>query len=85
MCKLFSEWEKDIQKYCRENGLDFSKAQKAGKCWGKDFLILQHVDEKKGQRGLMDESPAPVVLVVKRDNDRVVFEQTPNTRRYLAQ
>lgn len=84
MCKLFSEWEKEIREYCRENGLDFSKAQKAGKCWGKDFLILQYVDAEKGQRGLMDESPAPVVLVVRRENDRLAFEQTPNTRRYLA-
>ncbi len=84
MCKLFSEWEKEIREYCRENGLAFSKVQKAGKCWGKDFLILQYVDKEKGRLGLMDESPAPVVLVVRRDSDGLAFEQTPNTRRYLA-
>ena len=85
MCKLFSAWEKDIQKYCHENGLDFTKAQQSGKCWGEGFLILQHIDPKKGRDGLRDETPAPVVLTVRKSGNSLIFEQTEHTKKYLAQ
>lgn len=84
MCKLFSEWEKEIRAYCKENGLDFAKAEKAGKCWGSDVLMLQYIDPQSGKLGLHDETPAPVTLVIKKMGDKIVFEQTENTRRYLA-
>lgn len=85
MCKLFSEWENDIRSYCTKNGLDFSRVQKTGKCWGKDFLMLQHIEPGTGRQGLQDETPAPVVLLVKKQNDALVFEQTQYTQKYLAQ
>lgn len=84
MCKLFTDWERAIRAYCEENGLDFSKVEKTGKSWGKDVLMLQHVDAQKGQRGLRDETPAPVVLVVRKHGSGLIFEQTEHTRRYLA-
>lgn len=85
MCKLFADWENEIRHYCAENGLDFSKAERSGKCWGKNLLMLQHIDPQKGRKGLRDETPAPVTLVVKKNGNSLVFEQTENTRKYLAQ
>lgn len=84
MCKLFMDWGKEIQEYCIQNGLDFAKAEKAGKCWGKDVLMLQYVDLNKGQNGLHDETPAPVTLIVRKNGNRLVFEQTENTKEYLV-
>jgi hypothetical protein len=85
MCKLFSEWESDIKKYCADNDLNFAKAKQCGQCWRPDFLMLQHVDKEKGIRGLRDETPAPVVLTIRKNNNSLIFEQTEYTRRYLAQ
>ena len=85
MCKLFSEWEQDIRRYCERNALDFARVQESGKCWGKDFLMLQHIDPASGTQGLRDETPAPVVLMVRREPEGLVFEQTRYTRKYLAQ
>ncbi len=84
MCKLFLDWGKEIQKYCAENGLDFSKAEKAGKCWGKDMLMLQHIDPQKGKTGLHDETPAPVMLVIRKTRNGLSFEQTEHTHKYLS-
>lgn len=84
MCKLFIDWGKEIQAYCVQNGLDFAKAEKAGKCWGKDVLMLQHVDLGKGQSGLQDETPAPVTLIVRKNGNQLVFEQTEYTKTYLS-
>jgi hypothetical protein len=85
MCKLFSEWENDIQKYCLDNGLNFAKAKQCGQCWRPGLLMLQHIDTKKGQLGLQDETPAPIVLTIRKDDGSLVFEQTEHTHRYLAQ
>lgn len=85
MCKLFVDWEKEIREYCRKNGLDFSKAEKSGKCWGKDVLMLQYIDPQRGKMGLRDDVPAPVTLVIRKAGNGLIFEQTENTRRYLAQ
>ena len=84
MCKLYTDWRNEIREYCAANGLDFSRVEKAGKCWGKDVLMLQHIDARKGTAGLHDETPAPVLLVVRKQNNSLMFEQTENTRKYLG-
>lgn len=83
MCKLFTAWGKEIHEYCNANGLDFSKAEKSGKCWGKNVLMLQHIDPNRGKHGLRNETAAPVTLVITKKGNRLVFEQTEHTRRYL--
>lgn len=84
MCKLYSDWRNEIREYCAANGLDFSGVEKAGKCWGKDVLILQHIDVRKGMAGLHDETPASVLLVVRKRDNSLTFEQTENTEKYLG-
>ncbi len=84
MCKLFNDWSSEIKSYCESNGLDFEKAQKMCKCWGKNDLLLQYHDPQKGKNGLLDETPAPVVLYVKKENGILLFEQTEHTKKYLS-
>lgn len=84
MCKLFLDWEQEIRSYCRHNGLDFSKVEKSGKCWSGNLLMLQHVDPQKGRMGLRDETPAPITLLVRKEANKLIFEQTEFTKKYLA-
>lgn len=85
MCKLFDEWSKDIKKFCDENNLSFEKAKKLSQCWGKNDLILQYYDKERGKNGLLDETPMPVVLWIKRDEKgNLFFEQTEYTNKYLS-
>lgn len=85
MCKLFNKWSKQIKEYCDKNDLSFEKVEKLSKCWGKDDLILQYHDESKGLTGLLDETPMPVVLYVKKSaNGELNFEQTEYTQKYLG-
>ena len=46
--------------------------------------MLQHIDPEKGKNGMRDETPAPVILVIKKQKDGLVFEQTEHTHKYLA-
>lgn len=84
MCKLFSKYEKQIEDYCNNNGLDFEIAKKMPQCWGKNDIWLQYHDPEKGKNGLKDETPAPIVLKILIDNGNVSFEQTEFTKQYLS-
>ena len=83
MCKLFNKYEKQIKKYCEENGLDFNKLTKLPMCWGKNDIWVQYHDPQKGEKGMKDETPAPIVLMVKINNDTVSVSQTEYTDIYL--
>lgn len=84
MCKMFETWRHEIRRYCETNHLSFAKAERMAKAWGRDDLILQYHDPQKGRYGLRDETPAPVVLIMRIQNGKPVFEQTQHTRKYLT-
>lgn len=83
MCKLFEEWSNEIKSYCQKNNLDFDKAKKLSQCWNKDTLILQFYDESKGVNGLLDETPMPIVLIIEKKDNNLIFTQTEHTKKYL--
>lgn len=85
MCKLFEDWSTEIQEYCQKNNYSFEKAKKLAKCWGKDDILLGYHDPEKGKMGLLDDTPMPVVLYIKKDeNGQLVFEETEHTKKYLS-
>lgn len=83
MCKLFNQYEKEIERLCIENDLDFEKAKKLSQCWGKNDIWLQYHDPEKGKNGLLDETPSPVVLKILIDEGKVSIEKTEYTDMYL--
>lgn len=84
MCEIFEKHKLEIEKYCENNNLSFEKACQMGQCCGKNDLWLQYVDKEKGKNGLLDETPAPIVLIIYVDNGNVRFEQTEHTKKYLV-
>lgn len=84
MCKLFNKYEREIENYYIENSLDFEKAKRLPQCWGKNDIWLQYHDPEKGKNGLLDETPAPIVLKIFVDDGSVKFEQTEYTEKYLG-
>ena len=79
----FKEWFAEIQDYCMKNDLDFEKVKKLSKGNGSDFLLLGYSDIDKGKKGLIDDTPAPLVLIIKKTIKGLVFEQTEYTSQYL--
>ena len=84
MCKLFEDWSDEIRIYCYNNNLSFDKVQKLSQCWGSNFLALQYHDPEKGKNGLLDDTPMPLVLLISKANNELVFEQTEYTKKYLS-
>ena len=84
MCKLFDDWSDEIRNYCNENNFSFEKAKSLSQCWGSNFLALQYYEPEKGKNGLLDETPMPLVLMIQRKSDGTLsFEQTEHTEKYL--
>ena len=88
MCKQFEDWKTNIADYCKDNGLSFEKAQGMVKASNHDTLLLQHFDPNQDSvrrgLGLRDETPMPLVLIVKNRGGRLEFSQTEHTRKYLS-
>lgn len=84
MKNLFNEWYSDIEHYCADNELDFNKAKSMPKSCGKNELFLQYYNPSEKKLGLLDETPMPVVLIIKQTAAGLVFEQTEYTQKYLA-
>ena len=84
MCKLFEEWSPQINEYCNNNNLDYEKTRHLSKSCGRDILALQFHDPNKGKNGLLDETPMPLVLLIRRDKTgKLSFETTQYTEKYL--
>ena len=75
------DYAEEIEKYFKENGLDFKKLEGLYRGRGTDFIGYQHEDED-GKVGTWE--PMPIVLLIEKDGDKLRFEQTEYTKRYLA-
>ena len=88
MCQRFDEWANEIKEYCDKNNLSFEKAKTMSQSSNKTMLLLQYYDPnsenvKRGM-GLLDETPMPAVLWITKNGDKLEFEQTEYTRKYLT-
>ena len=81
---IYKVWRNEIERYCIDNGLDFAKLRTMGVCYDQKLAFFQYIDCEKGKMGLLDETPAPVVLVMRIVDGKPVFEQTEHTRKHLA-
>lgn len=85
MRNLYKEWKSQIEEYCKANGLSFEKAKKLTKNYIMNrYLILAYNDPEGGKNGLLEDMPAPPVLIIREDENGVLqFEQTEYTDIYL--
>lgn len=80
----FENYINDIKKYCAENKLSYDKLQQMVHCVGQSHITFVHRSKDKGEHGLLDETPALTVLTAKLIENKLVVEETPYTRKYLA-
>lgn len=82
--QAFDEWRNEIKDYCRQQGLNFDTAEKLSQSWNKNTVALSYRDPSKGSNGLLDDTPCPLVLLIRREkNGKLVFEQTEHTKNIL--
>lgn len=82
---IYEIWKYEIEQYCIDSGLDYAKLRKMMRCFDDKSVIYQYPDPEKGKNGLLDETPAAIVLIMRIVDGKPVFEQTENTLKHLSQ
>lgn len=79
--KLFNEFKESIREYCAMNQINADILLRLPKFGKDDYMAFQFVS--RTPNGLLDETPAPIVLWVFRDGDTIRCEQTKYTAQYV--
>lgn len=84
---LFRTCRDEISAYCASHGLSYAKLRKCGISGSDKRNIFQYWDRssEERQKGLMNNTPAPIVLTVERTKDGLQFTETEYTNLYLAE
>lgn len=79
------KYHDEIRNYCQAHNLSFEKTIASVKGCNDDSVFFQAlVKSEKSRTGLRNETPLPVVLIMKKVGTRVVFEQTEHTKHFLS-
>ncbi|MGI5825232.1 MAG: hypothetical protein ACOX7J_06635 [Bacillota bacterium] len=89
MINLFEKWKPEIHKYFVANNLEFSKVIGCGVAMGefdgvKTLLLLDATPDENSHLGLLDDTPAPLLLMVEEKDGELVFTETELTRQYFS-
>lgn len=79
--KIFNEFKDSIREYCHMNQIDADRLLRLPKFGQEDYMAFQ--SPRPTEMGLLDETPAPIVLWVFRDGDGIRCEQTEYTEQYV--
>lgn len=73
-----------IQEFCKANNLDYGKVKASPRCGNDNVLFIQGVNDTSSSAGLLDESPAEIILSARKGADGIVIEKRENTDKYLS-
>nr|DAE38371.1 MAG TPA: hypothetical protein [Caudoviricetes sp.] len=73
-----------IQEFCKANNLDYEKVKASPRCGNNNVLFIQRVNSASASVGLLDESPAEILMVARKGADEIVIEKRENTDKYLS-
>lgn len=78
------DYQRDIKQYCTEHNLSYEKVMSTVKGCGSNDILFQVPNNTHSPRGLLDETPMPTVLIMRKTSDGLQFEQTAHTKKYLS-
>lgn len=82
--KIIERFEDILKEYCKQNNFDYEKLVSLPRCGNESMLFIQHYDPKEAINGMIDKTPAEIVLSVRIDkNGTVNIESGKNANKYL--
>ncbi|MBR6029180.1 MAG: hypothetical protein IKP40_08810 [Clostridia bacterium] len=84
---LFRTHREQISAYCATHGLSYAKLKKCGITGLNQKNIFQYWNRNPDstKTGLMDNRPAPIVLIVERTEDGLRFTETEHTHEFISE
>jgi hypothetical protein len=84
MKEYLKEHMEQLNDYCKKEGLSASKIMKSPKSYNKNIMVIQHYDETKAGEGLRNNTPAKILLTIKKSKEGILFESSDDIKEYLA-
>lgn len=73
-----------IQEFCKANNLDYEKVKASPKCWNENALFIQRINGAVSSSGLLEDTPAEILLTARKGADGIVIEKRENTDKYIG-
>lgn len=84
MDQYLRENEEILIEYCNKNGLSLEKLNKCPRCCNQEMMFIQQISDNISGTGLKDETPAKVLLTIKRTDAGIIFEPSEDIKEYLG-
>lgn len=78
------EYKNELQEYCFNNNLDYSKLMSAVKGFSDNKMSFYVASGTSNGQGLNNETPARIILTIRKVENKAVIEQTEYTKQYLS-
>lgn len=73
-----------LEEYCLNNNLDYDKLMMSVKGFSDNEMSFYVASGISDKRGLNNETPARVILTVRKAKNKIDIEQTEYTKQYLS-
>lgn len=73
-----------IQEFCKANNLDYEKVKASPRCWNNNVLFIQRINGAVSSSGLLENTPAEILLTARKGADGIVIEKRENADKYLV-
>ena len=83
MKEFISEHIDELENFCAQNDISVEKVLHSPKSFNKTIMYILHHDPKAGANGLNDETPAKVLLVIQKKDNKLEFIPKANLKKYL--
>ena len=73
MKKYLLEHIDELEIFCKQNNITVESILNSPKSFNKDIMYILDHDEKLGRNGLKDETPAKVLLIIRKKGNHLEF------------
>lgn len=85
MKSFLQEHIRDFQTFCTEQNISLFKALYLfPKCYNDHIMLIQNYDGSNATKGLTDNTPAEILLTIKKNKDNIDCELTQKGRELLS-
>lgn len=78
------KYKYELQQYCSDNNLDYDKLMSAVKGFGDNEMAFYVASSTNNEQGLNNETPARIILTVRKMENKIQIAQTEYAKQYLS-
>lgn len=82
--KIFEKYYEFLREYCKNKPLNYDEIISYPRCGNEQILNFVKYDEEKGKNGLLDETPAEIILTIYYNEDgSFTISEGKNAKKYI--